>query len=552
MSSSDGALIASVQPGRLVIYSALSSKIITTYRLPQDAMIRCKHMRWSRLKSIPESTPASGEEDWLGTTTEPALRILLSDKHNIRVYDPSNPSWKATITSASANLGTIADVTFGFSYDEVLVFSQFGLKLTIWSLATSRGVEIRDPKYSVECYSFRPKTGHLALLTRGGAQDMMLILKPRTHELLRSVELSTVDAQEVAWSPDGRWIAVSDAAGVGYKVLIYTADGQLFKTWIREREPEVQLGVKSMMWIKDALAVGDYNDGVVFLKKDTVGLCPSRSHSSLTWRQFTLLGIISHVPTIPPQGHDHQRCWEEQINADKERSYTETLQSVDPPRSETFAKANVTPRRGVSVISFNLDDSMVATKSDSWPTTVWIWSVLVGQLVATLIHHSPVKHVEWHPKINDMVLVHCAVPEPVVHIWRKSWIAPKVLSLPLARATTAGKTGATWLQSTSSDNNVAIVMLSSFQHYATARISIVDGQSITPMVSSFAEPEAAALSIGTGPEDMFDEGHSLDFSPVKISNGAVDLGDGYAEEFGMTEESVDDTFHYRRNIKAGG
>ena len=86
----------------------------------------------------------------------------------------------------------------------------------------------------------------------------------------------------------------------------------------------------------------------------------------------------------------------------------------------------------------------------------------------------------------------------------------------------------------------------------TAQISTDDG-SYVPAASSADKPEAAALSLGTGPEDMFDEGHSLDFSPVKISNGTFDLGGGHeGERFGMTGDSVDDTFHYRRNVKAGG
>lgn len=95
-------------------------------------------------------------------------------------------------------------------------------------------------------------------------------------------------------------------------------------------------------------------------------------------------------------------------------------------------------------------------------------------------------------------------------------------------------------------------MLSSSLAYTTTSISNVDGTQLSK-ASQAAEPEAAALSLGTGPEDMFDEGHSLDFSPVKISNGTVDVGGGYNEEgFGMTDEGVDDTFHYRRDVKAGG
>ena len=69
-------------------------------------------------------------------------------------------------------------------------------------------------------------------------------------------------------------------------------------------------------------------------------------------------------------------------------------------------------------------------------------------------------------------------------------------------------------------------------------------------------PEAAAASIETGAEDMFDEGNSLDLSPIKISHSTVEVS-GYEDEdgkfgegFGFTEEMLDDTFHYRRNVKA--
>ena len=99
-----------------------------------------------------------------------------------------------------------------------------------------------------------------------------MILNPGSHEVVRSVELGTVDAQEVVWSGDGRWIAVRDAASAGHKVLIYTADGQLFKTWCGEMGSEIGLGVKCLQWnhLTGALTIGDYNDGVTFLRNETV------------------------------------------------------------------------------------------------------------------------------------------------------------------------------------------------------------------------------------------------------------------------------------------
>ena len=203
-----------------------------------------------------------------------ARRLLVADNEIIRVFDVSDPSWQATITGSASNLGKLANVVFGHTANEVLVFSDFGVKVTIWSLLTSRGVEIRDPKYAVLCHGFRPKTGHLALLIRGATQDILMLLTPCSHELLRSVELGTTDAQAVQWSQDGHWIAVRDVASAGHRVQIYTADGNLFKTFTRlEDHSEIGLGAKCTEWTAAGnLMIGDYNDSVTVLSQHTVNI----------------------------------------------------------------------------------------------------------------------------------------------------------------------------------------------------------------------------------------------------------------------------------------
>lgn len=208
-----------------------------------------------------------------GHPDRPCNRLILADDDTVHIYDVNELKWSALIERASSNFGRIADVAFGHKPHELLVFSDFGVKLTIWSLVTSRGVEIRDPKYLVHCYSFRPRTGHLAVLTRPTTQDILMLLNPGDHELIKSVELPTADAQEVAWSPDGRWLAIRDAASSGHKVLIYTADGHLFKTYAREESTgDVGLGIKRLEWSPSGglLALGDYNDIVTILSKNTV------------------------------------------------------------------------------------------------------------------------------------------------------------------------------------------------------------------------------------------------------------------------------------------
>ncbi len=232
-------------------------------------MSKCRFIRWSRPGDIAEAG-IEGQESANGSQWS---RILLADDDTVRIYDVNEPKWSATIEKAASNFGRIADVAFGHTPNELLVFSDFGAKLTIWSLLSCRGIEIRDPKCMVHSYSSRPRTGHLAILTRPAAQDVLMLLNPGNHELVRSVELPTVDAQEVAWSPDGCWLAVRDVASNGHKVLIYTADGHLFRIFNGiEDAGEIGLGIKRMQWSSSNgnLALGDYNDNVTILSKNTV------------------------------------------------------------------------------------------------------------------------------------------------------------------------------------------------------------------------------------------------------------------------------------------
>lgn len=188
------------------------------------------------------------------------------------MYEVDNEQWTAVVQGVSNNLAKIASVVFGADENEILVFSDFGVKVTIWSLSTSRGVEVRDPK-SGWSYDIRPRTGHLAILTRAGAHDTLMLLSSGTHQMVKSTDLPTVDAQGVKWSPDGRWIAIWDVASCGYKVLVYTADGHLFKTYDGGQTfDNISLGVRSVRWHPQSefLAVGDFEDGVTLLAKSTV------------------------------------------------------------------------------------------------------------------------------------------------------------------------------------------------------------------------------------------------------------------------------------------
>jgi WD40 repeat protein len=166
-------------------------------------------------------------------------------------------------------MGRIANAEFGFCDDEVLVFSDFGSKVTVWNVKTGRTIEIRDPKCGSGSHEYRPNSEIFAILTRTAAQDTLTIHAPRSYKAIKAAALPTSDAQGLKWSPDGMWIAIWDTDTAGQKVFIYTADGNLYRTHTGDED---QGGLQCIEWSPDSryLAISGYDHRVTLLSTRTV------------------------------------------------------------------------------------------------------------------------------------------------------------------------------------------------------------------------------------------------------------------------------------------
>ena len=269
--SPDGTVIATIFQSKLVLRSSFDGRILQSFALSPTNSASHRKVRWS--------------DQWRDRGPTIPLRILVANDDTIQAFEEGSANWKAVINGPAGNAGSIADVCFGANENEVVVFTDFGVKATIWSLLTSRGLEIRYPKSGPKCHGYRPKTKHWATLTRETAHDALLILAPNTYEILENVELPTVDAQGLKWSPDGRWLAIWDASSAGYRLFIYTADGHLFKTYTGGQTADnVGLGIKTVTWSPrgDSLAIGDHDDRVTILGHSTVSTRHRLSYTQLT------------------------------------------------------------------------------------------------------------------------------------------------------------------------------------------------------------------------------------------------------------------------------
>ncbi|MCJ1434369.1 hypothetical protein MMC27_003737 [Xylographa pallens] len=503
-------IIAALYNSRLLLRSSIDGIVLRSIQLEVAFATRCRKIRWFKSLKRARNGSISGEQSI-------PSRILLADDDTVHIFDLSDPKWQATVAGGSGGTGKIANAEFGFTKDEVIVFSDFGLKVTIWSLLTNRGVEIRDPKNRSRGHSFRPSSGHLAILVRETMSDVVMVLSPVTRRLENTFSLATVDAQGLEWSPDGNWLVTWEAASAGFHVLVYTADGYLYKNYFGGQRPDTPgLGVRTVEWASSGkfLAVKDYENQVHLLAT----------------RSFNCITILLHTGTINSL---HASVWQEQIDASRNRSYVAAPQPACPPR-QIPASGDKLTSTSISHLTFNGPGSLLASVAESTPSTVWIWCLESFTPHSILIHHSFIKSLQWHPEDPECLLIHCATEDPVIHLWHLSFDTPRIIPVPLSRP--GGRTEASWIQSSDVNPETPVFMLANSLNYALPHISDASEGDKTVDVSFSAVVE------GLGPEDMFDEGNSMDLSPIKLSHEQFGLG------FELASNEVDDTFDYRRHL----
>jgi len=268
--SPSGHWVAALSPNKLAIRSSSTLKHKRVIAFNSDYGNRIQFIKWSpkvndghmRADGLSKRRSGIDKNEEEGGATP---RILVADDETVQVFDLRDEKWSATLR---AGFGGIKNVEFGRNSDEVLVFSDYQLKVTVWSLRTGKQLEIPNPKFVSKGYGHRPCTSHFALLTRPLNNDVVTIRCHTSYKQVATFNLPTIDAQGLKWSPCGRWMAIWDSPALGYKVLIYTADGHLFRTF---EKPCEGLGVKTVEWSpgSEFLAVGSYDGRISFLSTYT-------------------------------------------------------------------------------------------------------------------------------------------------------------------------------------------------------------------------------------------------------------------------------------------
>ncbi|KAJ5712052.1 hypothetical protein N7488_006208 [Penicillium malachiteum] len=419
--SDDGVFAAHIAAKDLIVYSDTTSdhKEVQTARLKENSV--------KSLKFCP-TRPSNNNQS--------KRHILSANDSRISVWQLEPLQLVAEIENVEPAL----NIEFGGDENEVLVFHAWNTKLAIHSIEDGRSSVIKTPKSAHPLgFGFRPQTRELAILLKPETSDILTIHQPTSYELLNRTVLPTIDAQGLKWSPDGKWIAVWDVASSGTKVLIFTADGQLFRTYDGPGgvDDAFDLGVKHIEWgpaagpngVSEFLAVGKVNGNIDLLR--------SRTFSSST--------TLSHAF---PSDQIAPTVWRERSTSPLgDAEYAETTSSSALNMSPELPG----PPRGVAVMAFSPDGTILATVDTMRSNVVWIWALDGSPRLATImVHEQPVRQLLWHPSTPQLLINAITNALPTVRWWSPQ--THPVISRVPTQKNESGKYELKWLSVPNEDS----------------------------------------------------------------------------------------------------
>lgn len=256
----------------------------------------------------------------------------------------------------------------------------------------------------------------MALLCRTSGVDVLLLLSAQTYTILSRVEIPTIDAANLKWSRDGRWLAIWDAPSTGYHLHIYTADGNLYRTITREPSDDLDawgiegLGIKSVEWLpgNEKLAVGGWDRRVRILSTRTFAPVVFLDHTP-----------IIHVPDAP--------VYTEHIDGQGNRSYMTTPQPATPPKPPLEKNESALMKQGISLLTFNADATLCATRDDASPSTVWIWDLRTLKPRMIVIQYAPIRALLWHPQDPERLVIQTTHDAPAVYMYTATDSSPPAI-----------------------------------------------------------------------------------------------------------------------------
>ncbi|KAK9795231.1 hypothetical protein WJX73_008078 [Symbiochloris irregularis] len=347
---------------------------------------------------------------WCGDSSK--LLCRLHGRAVLQVWSLAQPEWECKINQGVAGAAAALWSPDGRS---VLVASDFGIKLSVWSLAERKCMaNLPGPKHSVNCMALSPDGQILAIVERTECKDFLVLVSTATWRLTSRRVVGSSDLAAIAWSPDGSRLAAWDAV-LQYKALLFGRDGAAKGSYCAYQDA---LGIEDGAWQPrgQMLALGSCDQAVRLLHNTT----------------FQPLATLAHPSTLesPPLHHSLTAYQEsDESAADQQQQHARTAQKkgykaagsgfkvqslpVHLPEAKGGAEGT-TKLAGIGQVKWSADGRWLAAWSEAVPRAVWVWDMQTLRADSVIVHTCPAVALQWHPSLPQLAI---ATNTPCMYLW---------------------------------------------------------------------------------------------------------------------------------------
>jgi WD40 repeat protein len=324
----------------------------------------------------------------------------------VEVFKLREENWNARI---EAGVEGLLKAEWAPDGRHVLCFSQWGLRVTIWSLVTGNATYIQFPIHPDRGYAFRSDSRYFVLAERHRSKDAIGVYDATdSYKLVRHFPVPTSNLSSLALSPTGNHIAIWEGI---LELHILSLAGDVQGSF--SPKPNPGFGVRNAAWHPTGmfLAVAGWDDKIYIL-------------DGLTWSAAATLELSSKIPVGATLWREPSN-WLESTQGRGFLSYerlqgpqTISLQRTDPTKPN--------PKSGAVQLEWNKTGTLLLVRFENCPTVVHLYDFpassdpFVPRLRCIFQHSKPVLHAQWNP-VRKGSLALCS-GSGSIYTWSDEWI----------------------------------------------------------------------------------------------------------------------------------
>ncbi|KAI5122576.1 hypothetical protein M0805_004793 [Coniferiporia weirii] len=325
----------------------------------------------------------------------------------VNVYKMRDDDWSARI---EAGVEGLVRAEWAPDGRNILCFSEWGLRVTVWSLLTGTAIHIQFPKHPDRGYAFRRDGRYFILAERHRSKDMLGVYDASdSYKQARHYAVPTSSLASLAISPTGKHVAIWEGP-LEFKLCILSFPGTLLSTYVPD--PDAGLGIRCVAWHPSGsfIAIGGYDDKIHIL-------------DGLSWSCVTTLELASRIPASVTVWREPSN-WIEATLGRGYLSYERPQGTQSVPVNRTDA-SKAYPKSGLVQLEWNTNGSLLLARYESTPTVLFIYSFpspserFKPKLRSVLLHSGTVIRAHWNPVRSGALVVSCGGGG--LYMWSNEW-----------------------------------------------------------------------------------------------------------------------------------